>query len=693
MCAAAPAAHAEIDLASIEDVEALSLADLLERPIVAASRYEQKPASSPTLVSSVDSEQITALGYRSLGEALRSMRGVYLSNDRNYSYLGTRGFAVPGDYNTRFALSIEGHRINDPVYGQAAMGLELGLPLIAIDHVELLRGGAWSVYGQNALLGAIEVVTATGASRPGLEVRATSEATAETFGDPAGRPAIAPRAQDVSLSYGAVERGVDLFLAASYQVDPGLAAIYMPELASDELSCVGIDRRPKVCDGIVAGGDREEVGGAYLALRGKRFTLLTLASHRNRQTPTGAYGSLVGDPIETYDQRFYVDAGYKLRGARADLDARLALDHYDYAGTYPYDYPREGYPELPASRVVNRDFGGATWVTGELRGRYKWARLGRHITEAELAAGTEARVARGMQLSYDDYAEGETYIDTVGDTRMVAVTAHAKARVLDHVVGFAAARGDYYPDAFGLAVNPQLGLVLDLGEIGRLRATLARGIRAPNLYELHWNSASSLSTLEPEKSDTREVSLERYLGKHVRVLGVGYTQRITQLLALTTLDSGDQVFENRGTTRGYGLELEVEGRWDALLLRASYAYQHSHDEAEEHLVNSPRSLAVLTGFVPIGNKMLFAVETGYVGSRGTLAGPAIRPVFLTTTSLTVKDLAEDLDLSLGVRNLFDERTADPGSEEHVQSRIPGDPRTIWIRLTARVGGGRGGLLP
>jgi hypothetical protein len=82
-------------LAQVEDVEALALVELLERPVVAASRYAQKPGGSPTLVSSIDAEQIEQLGYRTIGEALRSMHGVYLSDDRNYVHLGVRGFGCP----------------------------------------------------------------------------------------------------------------------------------------------------------------------------------------------------------------------------------------------------------------------------------------------------------------------------------------------------------------------------------------------------------------------------------------------------------------------------------------------------------------------------------------------------------------------------------------------------------------------
>ena len=36
------------------------------------------------------------------------MRGLYVSYDRAYHYLGTRGFATPGDYNTRVLLLVNG---------------------------------------------------------------------------------------------------------------------------------------------------------------------------------------------------------------------------------------------------------------------------------------------------------------------------------------------------------------------------------------------------------------------------------------------------------------------------------------------------------------------------------------------------------------------------------------------------------
>jgi outer membrane receptor for ferrienterochelin and colicins len=681
------------DFAQIEDVEALSLSDLLERPVVAASRYAQRPGSSPTLVGAVDHEQLERLGYRTLGEAMRMMRGVYLSNDRNYSYLGLSGFNVPGDYNSRIALSVDNHLINDAVYGQASPGLELGIPLIAVDHIELVRGGALSVYGQNALLGAIQIVTATGASRPGLRVQATANATAETFQDGAGRPTIAPRAQDIAASYGAVGHGYDLFAAAQYSYDPGLAALAIPDLATNpDVVCVDALHRPIACDGVTRGGDAEETAGAFAALRGKRLAFHALAASRRKQSSTAAFYTLYGDQLETRDDRIFVDGEYTVAQARYDLESKLAFDYYHYAGSYPYHAPREGFEELPASFYYNTDSARSIGVTGELRGRYKWPTIGRHLSDVEVALGGLATFATGAQRNADQLPEGELlYIDRDDPQRVFALAGHVSGRAFEHLVGFAALRADYYPDAFGRSISPQGGLVLDGGERGRIRASIGRGLRAPNLYETYFGNDGQMvnAALGPERSETRTISVERYLGRHARLIALAYSQRITDLIGIVSDGAGNRMFVNQGTSTGKGVELELEARWDATVLRANAALQRSIDDAGAERVNSPRLLANLVALIPLRSATL-AFESSYVGARRTLGGNSIDPAFLSNVAVTFPDVFAQVDLTLGMRNVFDVRTFDPGSEEHFEDRIPMDPRTIWVRLAIDLGRAPGG---
>ena len=109
------------------DVGAMSLEALLNTPISAASKYEQSMDDAPASVTVLTSEDIRRYGWRTLEEALQTVRGLYVSNDRNYSYLEVRGFGRPTDYNSRILLLINGHTHNENFFNSAALGPYLGL--------------------------------------------------------------------------------------------------------------------------------------------------------------------------------------------------------------------------------------------------------------------------------------------------------------------------------------------------------------------------------------------------------------------------------------------------------------------------------------------------------------------------------------------------------------------------------------
>ena len=130
-----------------------------ETVIVGASKYEQKISEAPASVSVITAKDIKRYGYRTLADILKSIRSFYVTYDRNYNFIGTRGFGPPGDYNTRVLLLVDGHRINDDIYNQASIGTEFILDVDLIDKIEIVRGPSSSIYGTNAFFGVINVIT------------------------------------------------------------------------------------------------------------------------------------------------------------------------------------------------------------------------------------------------------------------------------------------------------------------------------------------------------------------------------------------------------------------------------------------------------------------------------------------------------------------------------------------------------
>ncbi len=123
--------------------------------VYGAAKYDQKVNEAPAAITIITAEQIKKYGYRTFAQVLDSVPGLFTTDDRNYGYLGIRGFNRPGDYNTRVLILIDNHRMNDAVYDQGAIGTEAPIDVDVIDRVEIIKGPASSLYGTNAFFGVI----------------------------------------------------------------------------------------------------------------------------------------------------------------------------------------------------------------------------------------------------------------------------------------------------------------------------------------------------------------------------------------------------------------------------------------------------------------------------------------------------------------------------------------------------------
>src|ERR1039458_7972472 len=140
--------------------------------VYAASGYKQKVTEAPASITIVTSDDIRKYGYRTLADILSNVPGFYVTYDRNYSYVGIRGFGRPGDYNSRILLLVDGHRLNDAVYEQALIGTEFPIDVDLIERVEVPRGPNSSLYVASPFLGVINVVTKRASSARNLAASA-----------------------------------------------------------------------------------------------------------------------------------------------------------------------------------------------------------------------------------------------------------------------------------------------------------------------------------------------------------------------------------------------------------------------------------------------------------------------------------------------------------------------------------------
>ncbi|HPC96090.1 MAG TPA: TonB-dependent receptor [Sedimentisphaerales bacterium] len=645
--AAAPEDETSLFDMSLEDLMTVEI-----DTVYSASKHTQKVSEAPSSVTIISAEEIRKYGYRTLAEVLRSVPGFYINNDRNYDYLGVRGFRRPGDYDTRILLLVDGFRINENIGDSPLFGTQFLLDVDLIERVEVIRGPGSSLYGSNALLAVINVITKNGKALHGLEM----SGEVASYDTQKGR-----------LSYGEVfGNGLNLLVSATKGGGDG------PELYFQEFD------DPATANGLVRNDDSDFHNLLLRASFGD-FGLIAAHTAAEKGIPTAPWDAVFGDHrTRTYDDTTLLGLIYEHEiSDKLSVKAQTAYHHYNYDGRYVYDYSEDETPYL----VVNKDFYKGRWWDSELQVTTR--PFEKHI----LTAGGEFRYnIRQDQANWDE----EVYLDDSRHSRNWGLYIQDEFRVLDDVTLVAGVRYDHY-STFGGSTNPRLAMIYDVSEQTTLKLLYGRAFRAPNAYELYYHdggySQKAPLELDPETIDTYEIVLERALASNLNATLNGFYYVMDDLIGqYTDPDDGLLVFRNIEEVEARGVELALAGRWEnGLGVRTSYSYVEAENkDTEETLVDSPRHLAKLNLIAPVVKDTLFAgLEIQYNGRSRTLAGEQADDFLLTNLALTYTSPSKRLEIAAGLYNLFDVDYSYPAFGEHRQDQIEQDGRTFRIRLLYR----------
>jgi outer membrane receptor for ferrienterochelin and colicins len=636
----------------------LSLEELMHLDagrVFGASERLQPVTEAPASVSFITADEIARYGYRTLADILRGVRGMYVSDDRNFSLVGTRGFATPGDYNSRILLLVNGHRVNDNVFGQAEVGAEFGLDPAMFERVEIIRGPASSLYGDSAFFAVVNVITRSAAALEGTAI--TIEGG--TLGTVLTRATSGHR----------FANGAETVLSGTYAQSAGVGRLYFPAFDT-----------PATNNGIAEGLDGEHIGQLYAQLRFKSLNFTGVYGRRQRDVPTASYGTLFNEQEsrqQTVDRHALAGVEYGRSFGATRLTARGGFDQFSYDGTYPSD---SGAGD--GSVLVGRTHAlGSRWSAG---GSVTRPVAGRQL----LTLGTEMiiNVHQNQSARYVEPAVQIFAIDRSSDQQAVYVQDEIK--LSSWLIANGGVRYDRY-ERF-MRVTPHAAIILMPSSNQSFKYLYGQAFRAPNAYELNaFYFGERTLDLRPESIDTHEVVWERYTNEWLRTSVSAYRYNAEGLITLAPDSSAflGTTFVNQGHVRASGLEAEAQMRLSQGLQGVvSYALQRAEDVATgSRLVNSPGQMAKVRLSLPGPSKgSSLAMEVLSMSSRRTIAGGTVGAA--TTASVTaVAPLAKAFELVFTVRDLFNTRYADPASSEHRQDDIPQNGRTLRVGVRWQLG--------
>ena len=571
-----PWASAQTDGSDVES--------LLDEPVVAtASSTPGTSDMAPAVSSILTAEDLHRFGIHSLGEAISFLSlGMVTTNPLHSVEIGARGVLLTGDYGNHVLLLIDGHAVNEPWSGTAYFDRGTVVPIELIDHVEVVLGPGSVLYGSNAMLGVINVVTKQAKDFSGWHAIAESDIPT-SFRLSAG----------LGKEFHWLGRAGGLTLQVEFLRQDGPAFTFGPQ--NYGLDTVTGEPKRFSPDGPATGiwgGKAQHSYYTQVPAGYARFVLgdlqvSTRAATYKRATPY--LDSLVNsqgdfDNPDNYELDRWVSLDAKYRRALspiADLRVRLYGDAYDYQLLNTSSAAEDCLPgQLQGCR--RRLYGRSLWVGSEIQTLLDWWQDSRLVT----LVGVDSRV-RHMQSKLDitDRITG----DNPGSRNVYAAREGLLGAYLQQTVRptrwlgiYAGARLDL-DERFGSALSPRIAVIANPWTGGSAKAIYSQAFSAPTLYALRYEDPLygdlASPNLRPETVRSVEGAIEQKLGVHRFLIGVFRTwwhdlilssaispDEVAAAIARGELPPGSttgQRYQNSGAINSYG----INASWESSFLQ------------------------------------------------------------------------------------------------------------------------------
>jgi outer membrane receptor protein involved in Fe transport len=634
------------------DLSSLSLEQLMDLRVEGAALHPQSLKDAPASVTIITAEDIRKYGYRTLGEALSSARGFYLSNNRTFHTVGVRGFNLPGDYASRFLVMVNGHNMADNVLDfMLYFGEDFPIDISLVQRIEIIRGPSSALYGSNGVFATINVVTKS----PDEAGPPTVIADVGSFGEKKGQV----------MAAGPIGKNAKVLFSGSVFNTSGESPLFFPQFNAPETN---------YGQAVLMNGEK---GYHFFSnLVWGNWNITAAFANRKEIQPISWGPTIFNDRGTTVnDVRNYVEAAYTREVGRGTLRWRTYYDAFHEQARF--DYP------IDASAIEdNRQAFLGDWIGTQLTYRFDTARFG------TLTAGAEGKFdLRNIQSSQDVSPTPLEIMYVDRRDKSFALFAQDERKLSNRWKLDLGARFDFSAYRHD-SVSPRAALIYQPSSGWTYKFLYGRGFRNPSAFELFFDdrgrSGASNPNARPEKSDTVEVDLERKLGKRMNLVAAAYGYRLRDFLVGVFTGAGVIQYQNLGRIHSTGFEIEINGQpatW--LEAVASYAIQRSADnDPDGKLENSPPHVAKLRFAVPFKRRFDLSSGMQYFSSRRTLAGAYVSPVYLADFTVTSQRLLPNLDVQFGLRNAFNRNYSDPIALNPQVDTMQQPGRSVFVRLIA-----------
>ena len=602
-------------------------------------------------------------------------------------YASVRGLI--SSMHTRIMLN--GHHVNSPL-SSGAFDVFDDFPVEHIKKIEIIRGPASAIYGENAFLAVINIITFDAKDIDGVKV-SSGYGSFDTY--------------DENITFGKTFGELGISGMVRYRQTNGFDGIIESDfqtIMDDALSSFGYSAVSK------APGTVEDWRQEYdlnLRVSYKDIYVEGLYINKNR----GAYISpqfALTDGSYIESNYVFGEAGYKKTfEERFTVKPRIYYDQFDNnfyieslpdSTTIPWKTNGDGtyniytYPDglIGNGKVINRIIGT------EIPFDYE-------VFDGNIfTLGLEYRFINQGNISYSSNLDPVTYkpLDSLQDfsdtypflkeaTRRVWSAYLQDTWDITDTVNFTlGVRYDQYSD-FGGATSPRAGLSWAFMKDASLKLLYGEAFRPPSFLELFTTNQPAIEgneDLNPETIRTYEIGLSYQFNKHIASNVNYFYNDIKDIIVLRALPTAQnsQRYENFGDAHVQGIEMETK----VDIIKDNYIFMnYTFQNPEDNRGNDLPFVAQHYGNFGVNAHYWKYINTNLStfvsGKRSREEGDNrdnLPAYALLNLSIIAKEFFKTMEIQGTVYNLLDKGYSDPGPIS-IPEDLPRPGRTFFVGLS------------
>ena len=632
-----------------------------DRLLLTATKRKMALREAPAIATVITADEIAAMGARNLMDVLQTVPGIGVSrNEQGFFMFDVRGISTVK--SEKILLLIDGHSLNKNYVSSGLVNFGDYLSVDNIRQVEIVRGPGSALYGDNAFVAVVNVITKEAYELEGVEVK-LSGGSFDT--------------SKFSILGGDIfANGLQAFGSLNYwQTNgPNLA------IAQDRLRGTPWTTAP---------GDADTAYDAlelFLKLAYKDFTYEGHLVNNSRGVYVGFANALTDDNHIEY-QNFWHELAYR-RALTPSLTgtAKVYWDHFEQDASVQLMPPGTGF-SFPEG-MIGGPMCKASTVGGEMQFDYDFTARNHLLLGFHYEKMSQYDV---KSISNFDPNNNNAYIGAVQDIsadanwnkdairESYAAYLQDEWEVVDDVKLTAGLRYDHYND-FGDTTNPRAGVVWNFSKQGEVKLLYGEAFRAPNFSELYNDNNTSLvgnEALEAEEITTYEAAIGYRLTDRLAVDLNYFNLEISNQISRDTSMSPNE-YANIGGSKSDGVELVLNYQFGAEdYLKLTYTYQDPRDATtNEALPFVPNQRAGGSVNYALSRNVSGHADILWTGERSRPAGDprsAVDPHTTVNVAVTAKNFYQGLEVRGAIYNLFDERYVDPdlsGATQYIPNDYP-----------------------